>query len=281
MLILYDNYDIIKKEGGGSMKKTDITQENLCIRKIITVIQGKMPNRHKLLTAKSRHSDAFAYVISGSCTYRFDDTTEFEVTAGDVFYLPYQSIYTMYVHTDDYRYIFCDFEFTEPSARRSALYSHQDLKNVDSLFFKLLNRYRASAENTYIECMSILYSIYGLLQKNTQKSYTGKNQERNMVEARCYIDGNFNLPELTVSLIAEKIGISEVYLRKLFRAQYGISPSKYLISVRLKNAKKLMKYPFLTLEECALQSGFSSLQYFCRLFKKETGISPGKYRKEL
>ena len=155
------------------------------------------------------------------------------------------------------------------------------MKNVDSLFFKLLNRYRASAENTYIECMSILYSIYGLLQKNTQKSYTGKNQERNMVEARCYIDGNFNLPELTVSLIAEKIGISEVYLRKLFRAQYGISPSKYLISVRLKNAKKLMKYPFLTLEECALQSGFSSLQYFCRLFKKETGISPGKYRKEL
>ena len=167
-------------------------QENLCIQKIITVIQGKNPNHHKLLTVKSRHSDAFVYVISGSCTYRFDDKTEFKVTAGDVFYLPYQSIYTMYIHTDDYKFIFCDFEFTELSARRSALYSHQDLNNVDSLFFKLLNRYRASAKNTYIECMSILYSIYGLLQKNTQKSYIGKSQERNMIEARCYIDENFN-----------------------------------------------------------------------------------------
>ena len=263
------------------MKKTDIMQENLCIQKIITVIQGKNPNHHKLLTVKSRHSDAFVYVISGSCTYRFDDKTEFKVTAGDVFYLHYQSIYTMYIHTDDYKFIFCDFEFTEPSARRSALYSHQDLKNVDSLFFKLLNRYRASAKNTYIECMSILYSIYGLLQQNTQKSYIGKSKEMNMIEARCYIDENFNLPEFSISQLAEKIKICEVYLRKLFRAQYGISPSKYLISVRLKNAKKLMKYPFLTLEECALQSGFSSLQYFCRLFKKETGISPGKYRKEL
>ncbi|MBE6651758.1 MAG: helix-turn-helix transcriptional regulator [Ruminococcaceae bacterium] len=102
-----------------------------------------------------------------------------------------------------------------------------------------------------------------------------------MIEARFYIDENFNLPEFSITLLAERIEMSEVYLRKLFRAQYGISPSKYLISVRLKNAKKLMKYPFLTLEECALQSGFSSLQYFCRLFKKETGISPGKYRKEL
>lgn len=273
---------LYKKEvRNNTMKKTDIMQENLCIQKIITVIQGKNPNHHKLLTLKSRHSDAFVYVISGSCTYRFDDKTEFKVTAGDVFYLPYQSIYTMYIHTDDYKFIFCDFEFAEPSARRSALYSHQDLKNVDSLFFKLLNRYRASANNSYIECMSILYSIYGLLQQDTQKSYLGKSNETKMIEARRYIDESFNLPEFSITLLAERIEMSEVYLRKLFRAQYGISPSKYLISVRIKNAKKLMKYPFFTLEECAMQSGFSSLQYFCRLFKKEAGISPGKYRREL
>ena len=129
--------------------------------------------------------------------------------------------------------------------------------------------------------MSILYSIYGLLQQDTQKSYLGKSKEMNMIEAKRYIDENFSLPELSISLLAEKNEMSEVYLRKLFRARYGISPSKYLVSVRLKNAKKLMKYQFQTLEECAQQSGFSSLQYFCRLFKKETGISPGKYRKEL
>lgn len=263
------------------MKKIDIAQENLCIQRIISVIRNQNRNHHKLLPVKGRHCDAFVYVISGSCTYRFDDNIEFTVMTGDVFYLPYKSVYTMYIHTDDYKFVFCDFEFAEPSERHSALYSHQDLKNVDSLFFKLLNRYRASAKNTYIECMSILYSIYGLLQQNTQKSYIGKSKERSMIEARCYIDENFHLPEFSISQLAEKIKICEVYLRKLFRAQYGISPSKYLISVRLKNAKKLMKYPFLTLEECALQSGFSSLQYFCRLFKKETGISPGKYRKEL
>ncbi len=263
------------------MKKTDIMQESLCIQKIITVIQGKNPNHHKLLTVKSRHSDAFVYVISGSCTYRFDDKTEFKATAGDVFYLPYQSIYTMYIHTDDYKFIFCDFEFAENSERRGALYPNQRQRNIDSLFAKLLNRYHSSARNAYTECMSILYSIYGTLQQNAEHMYLDKNKKDTMIEAKRHMDESFNNTDLSISTIAEKIGISEVYFRKLFKAQFGISPSKYLISVRLKNSKTLMKYPFLTLEECALQSGFSSLQYFCRLFKKETGITPGKYRKDL
>lgn len=263
------------------MEKLDITQENLCIKKIISVIQGKNSNHHKLLRTNERHSDAFVYIISGSCTYQFDDKTEFQVNAGDVFYLPYKSVYTMYIHTDDYRFIFCDFEFDVTTSKYSAIFVNQNLKNIESLFIKLLNRYHSSSCNAYTECMSVLYSIYSMLQAEAQKTYIGGNKKRNMITAKQLIDKNFNNPDFGISLLAEKIGISEVYLRKLFKTQYGISPSSYLISIRLKNAKKLMKYPFLTLEECAMQSGFSSLQYFCRIFKKETGISPGKYRKDM
>ena len=261
------------------MEKADIMQESLCIRKIITVIQGKNQNHHKLLSIKSRHSDAFVYVISGSCTYRFDDKTEFKVTAGDVFYLPYQSIYTMYIHTSDYKFIFCDFQFVETEAKYGVLFQNQKQKNIENLFLKLLNKYHSPSVNAKTECMAILYGIYSILQQDAQKIYLGKNKENKAAAALRYIDESFNLPEFSISLLADKIGVSEVYIRKLFKAQYGISPSKYLMSVRLDHAKKLIKYPFMTLEECAQQSGFSSLQYFCRLFKKETGISPGKYRK--
>ena len=262
------------------MKKTDITQENLCIQKIISVVKGKMDNR-KPITVKGRHCDAFVYVISGSCTYRFNDKIEFNASEGDVFYLPYRSVYTMFIHTSDYKFIFCDFQFAEADARYGVLYQNQKQKNIDNLFLKLLNRFNSSSLSTRTECMSILYGIYSILQQDAQKSYLGKNKENKASEAMRYIDESFNLPEFSISSLADKIGVSEVYIRKLFKAQYGISPSKYLISVRLDHAKKLIKYPFMTLEECAIQSGFSSLQYFCRLFKKETGISPGKYRKEL
>ena len=74
--------------------------------------------------------------------------------------------------------------------------------------------------------------------------------------------------------------MSQVYFRKLFREAWGCTPSQYAVSVRLQRAKALMEYPFLTLEECAEQSGFSSLQYFCKVFKKEVGTTPSKYRKK-
>lgn len=254
-------------------------QENVCIQRILSVVQGKIPS-NKLLSVKERHSDAFVYVTEGSCTYRFDDETEFKAAAGDVFYLPNRSVYTMYIHSEEYKFIFCDFEFAEAEARCSTICSNQELKNINNLFVKLLNRYNSSASNAYTECMSILYGIYSTLQQDTQKSYIGKSKERNMIKAKQLIDEGFNLPAFSISMLAEQLGISEVYLRKLFKEAYGVSPSSYLTSIRLKNARTLMRYTFLTLEECAVQSGFSSLQYFCRIFKKETGISPGKYRKD-
>ena len=164
------------------MKKIDIMQESLCIQKIISVVQGKNPNHHKTLYVNGRHSDAFVYVISGSCTYHFDNETGFQATAGDVFYLPYGSIYTMYIHTEDYQFIFCDFQFAETEARHSALYSNQEQKNADHLFVKLLKRHLSSSYSSYTECMSILYNIYSILQQDTRKRYLGKSKEKNMLK---------------------------------------------------------------------------------------------------
>lgn len=262
------------------IEKTNILQENLCIEKIISVIKGENPQCRKLLKVSGRHSDAFVYVLSGSCLYEFDGQTEFEAKAGDVFYLPYLSNYTMYIKTEDYKFIFCDFEFEKGEPRRSFLMEARGVQNIDSLFLKLFNRHRSSAENTYAECMSLLYGIYGTLQQNNGQRYLDKSKKNGIAKARRYMEEGFKSTELSVSGIAEKMGVSEAYFRRLFKAEYGIPPAQYLVSLRLKNAKRLMGYPFLTLTECALQSGFSSLQYFCRVFKKETGTTPGKYKGE-
>ena len=235
---------------------------------------------HKRIVVNGRYSDAFVYVISGGCTYQFDDGVKFSVQAGDVFYLPCQSQYTRDVcRREDYHVIFCDFTFSKVSLQ-GAKFAGQYLKNANSLFTKLLNVYRSPLKYKTTECMSVLYAIYNSLQRETEHVYLEKEKKEIIADSKKYMEENFNNSELSIPILAQRIGISEVYFRKLFKSMYAISPLKYLTSLRLKNAITLMEYPVLSLEECALQSGFSSLQYFCRIFKKEFGISPGKYRKK-
>jgi len=69
------------------MSKTDILHNNLYITKIRNVIKSFNKQYNKLLYVKSRRSDAFVYIISGSCTYNFDDGNEFTVRKGDIMYL--------------------------------------------------------------------------------------------------------------------------------------------------------------------------------------------------
>ena len=262
------------------MEKNDILCEALAIKNIIAVIKGHNANCRKPLKRNGRPSDAFVYILSGSCSYQFDDGTAFTVHAGDLFYLPYQSVYTMYIYDSNYKFIFCDFEFSDTSAKKPAVYT-EGTEHMDGLFANLLHCYQVGTAASQADCMSVLYHIYGLLIKCAKQENTPNNQDNRISAAKAYIDEHYGNCTLAISALAEMAGISEVYFRKLFKEKYRISPAKYLISARLGNAKKLMRYDFLSIEDCALQSGFSSAQYFCRVFKKEVGISPGEYKRSI
>lgn len=261
-------------------QSVDISRTNLYIGKLIKVVKSRNSVYHKPICVNGRHSDAFVYIISGSCTYSVEGGLDFTVHEGDILYLAYRSVYTMYIHTKDYEFIFCDFEFNEPAHRISRVYSAQTASKAGALFYKLLNGFNLSGREAFTECNSVLYRIYGIIQKSDDTAYISKETRTKIADAKNYIDANFNDSSLNILSLAVKSGVSEVYFRKIFKSQYKISPLQYLISVRIKNAEELMRnYPFLTLEECALQSGFSSVQYFCRVFKREMGLPPGRYRK--
>ena len=261
------------------MERTDILKEFLAIKRIIAVTKGRNTQVKKFITRKNRHSDAFVYIISGSCTLRFDDGVEFTNHKGDVMYLPQGSDYTMFIHEKDYAFIFSDFEFLSDKKRSAALFTFENSQNIEALFTKLLNCYRSN-DYSMPECMSGLYNVYSAILKNSKQGYLGKSKENEIEDAKRFIDKNFANPALSLEELAKSMGISDVYFRRLFKTKYKTTPSQYLLSVRLKNARMLMKYSFISVVDCALQSGFSSSQYFCRIFKREFGITPGKYKKD-
>ena len=117
-----------------------ITSENLCIKRLLAVVKGRARRTSKLIPVRSRHCDAFIFVLGGICTYRFDSGDEFTAREGDVFYLAHRAAYRMLVKTEEFSFIFCDFEFDSEDDRGCALYPSESITGADSLFSRLLKK---------------------------------------------------------------------------------------------------------------------------------------------
>ncbi len=80
--------------------------------------------------------------------------------------------------------------------------------------------------------------------------------------------------------IARASGLSRRALEKKFRAITGHTPMEQAQAIRLRRVKQLLAETNLTLPTVAEQSGFEYHEYMCRFFKKQTGMTPGEYRKK-
>lgn len=86
--------------------------------------------------------------------------------------------------------------------------------------------------------------------------------------------------DISLDLVAEKIGISPFYLSRLFRAERGENFVEYLTGVRMQTAVHLAKETRLSIREIAIRTGYGSPTYFCRVFKKYTGSTIGDLREQ-
>ena len=80
-----------------------------------------------------------------------------------------------------------------------------------------------------------------------------------------------------VSALAEMCHVSESCFRNLFKQYSGKTPSKYCLDNRILRAKQLLGSGQYSVAEVSAMVGYRDPGYFCKVFKKETGILPGHY----
>ncbi|MFK0524049.1 helix-turn-helix domain-containing protein [Paenibacillus illinoisensis] len=83
----------------------------------------------------------------------------------------------------------------------------------------------------------------------------------------------------TNSGIAKQMNLSIDHMAKLFKQMVGMPPNEYIQSIRLREARKLLRETDCSIEVVGTQSGYSDIHYFSRTFRKHEGISPREYRK--
>ncbi|MGB5419376.1 AraC family transcriptional regulator [Algibacter sp.] len=78
--------------------------------------------------------------------------------------------------------------------------------------------------------------------------------------------------------IASELGVSYSKFRIDFKKQTGVSPLQYHLLLKIEKSKELLLNTHKSQKEIAFELGFESDVYFNRLFKRKTGLAPGRFR---
>ncbi|MBE6546518.1 MAG: helix-turn-helix domain-containing protein [Ruminococcaceae bacterium] len=153
-------------------------------------------------------------------------------------------------------------------------FAHVSDKSIRPLMERLC---RLAARNESPERLSaavydLIITFFEVLRADTQTPA--------LLCAKAYIEQNF-ARDLAVEEIAAAVGISESLLFRLFRSEEHTTPVEYIRRIRIRHAAQLLSHiPAIPISQIATRCGFWDTSYFCRVFRKQTGMTPGTYRSQ-
>jgi two-component system response regulator YesN len=116
-----------------------------------------------------------------------------------------------------------------------------------------------------------------IIAKKISVSIRQKDSQNTINQIIDYIHMNFTKP-LTLNTLAEKFYMNPHYLGQLIKKHLCVSFNQYLHSLRIDHAKHLLQTDEVKVNDLASSLGYSDSQYFSKVFKKFTGISPSDYK---
>ncbi len=87
--------------------------------------------------------------------------------------------------------------------------------------------------------------------------------------------------EISLEALGKKVGLSPIYISKMFKEKLGINYIDFLTECRIEKAKKLLADPEKSIKEITYEVGYHEPNYFSKVFKKMCTISPKEYRNAL
>lgn len=156
--------------------------------------------------------------------------------------------------------------------------------NVSTLMFKIIELYERQDDASvflvkgYIfQLISYLLEHYAIkdISENVARQNIEKLEKMNTVAS--FMHNNYG-SEITTESLAEMCHYNYSHFCHTFKEVFGMSANKYLLTIRINIASTLLLTTDMTITEIASVSGFADSNYFARVFKKETGLSPSGYR---
>jgi len=252
------------------------------------------------------------YVSKGGFIHTVDNQP-YTITKGDLFVVAPYTLHSIQVESDrEVEIIGCEFmpgfvneQFdhrtadqaffdagylehfwhNDPTAQSQIALDGVTEGKIRNLLLEMLNEYERRTPFFQIVLKSNLLVMLSILIRQVNRDIVRAGFEKSekyrdiMTRVVDYMHHNVH-EDIKLEQVCSLANMSKSTFCSLFKEWTGKTFNRYLIDLRILNAMTLLQRPALSVTDVCYATGFNELSYFCRIFKKYTGISPNHFRKQ-
>ncbi len=234
-------------------------------------------------------------IISGTLDLYINNVL-YPLSAGDIAVINCNYLHRGDPHNCRYEVIVFDLEFMVKKSNEiysdyiypiiaGDLIIHSSFHREDSRVYEELSALFAAlkGESSYYR-LGVLSSLFTLLEQLYTDNYIYENTLSKKSPSRTqmifdllkWIEENFT-EHISLDLLAQNAGVTPNYLCRIFKSYTGKTPIEYINFIRIQNICHEMKEGKKNITEAASDNGFNDISYFCKVFKKQMGVSAKRY----
>jgi len=244
--------------------------------KILSVIQ--MGWQRVNARAGYRPFHTLSYRLVGDARFFSEEKELMQVREGEIVFIP--AGFDFAKQAGEGRIVAVHFVSDSPLPAEMLRFSPENPSHFRAEFQKLHDIWTRRNPGYEYEAKILFYRIVLRMEQEWAKVSHAATAER-LSAAMEQIHSHFSEGNVSVEALAAQCGMSDTYFRRLFVAEFGITPQQYISRLRLTTATELLQSGYYTVGEIAQRCGFHNINYFSAFIKKETGLSPLRYRDRL
>ncbi|MBW3078690.1 AraC family transcriptional regulator [Bifidobacterium simiiventris] len=225
-------------------------------------------------------------VLRGSGILRYEGVA-YDLHAGDVAFVDCRKPYAHETGTDLWTLKWCHFQGPSMSAIYAKyrerggrpVFRPQSANRIEAVLDDL--RALVSSDD-YIRDMRINEKLGTLLTFIMEESWNPPDsrlikKQVELCDVRDWLNDHFT-ERITLDSLAARFFVNKYYLSRIFKESFGMTITDYVRYKRATEAKRLLRFTDLGIDEIAAEVGVHDANYFSRMFRKIEGMSPRDYR---
>ena len=156
------------------------------------------------------------------------------------------------------------------------IYKTPAINNISARFQKLFEGFARNDSYRAYDLSALLDRLLIEIGRAIEKNET---ERVSLSKSIRYLNENYTT-QIKIPFLAQMENMCMTAYNMAFKNQTGIPPTKYIINLRVNNAKELLRTTNLTIKEVGAICGYDDVIFFRKTFKKEVGVSPSEYRKK-